>query len=72
MNFDAVKTGLNGAAYAFAKLRDHTFNFFPAQSTRRGCAIARRGNCARGDRLASADKLRVDHPAAVVDLQNRF
>ena len=72
VNLDAVETGLNGAAYAFAKLRDHALDFSAAQRAGGCCAIARRGNRARGNRLASADKLRVDHPAAVVDLQNRF
>ena len=72
VNFDPVETGENGATNAVAKLGDHPFHFFSAQRPRHGGALTRRGNSARRHRLAPPDQLRVDHTAAVVDLQNRF
>ena len=72
VNFDPVETGENGATNAVAKLGDHPFHFFSAQRPRHGGALTRRGNSARCHRLAPPDQMRVDHTAAVVDLQNRF
>ncbi|SLY37387.1 Uncharacterised protein [Klebsiella quasivariicola] len=72
VNFDAVKTGEDRATDAVAKLGDHPFHFFTTERSRHSGALTRSGDGARRHRLAATDQLRVDHTAAVVDLQNRF
>lgn len=72
MDFDAVETGKNRAAYAVAKFGNHAFDFFTTEGARHGGAVARRGNGARRHRLATTNQLWVNHAAAVVNLQNRF
>ncbi len=72
MDFHAVKTGLNGAAHGFAKLADHAFHFFRGQGDRRRGTVTRRGNGAWANRRAATDQFRVNHAAAVVDLQQGF
>ncbi len=72
MNFDSVETGEDSATDPIAKLGDHAFHFVSAQRPRHRGALTRGGDSARRHRLATADQLRVDHAAAVIDLQNRF
>ncbi|GBE71485.1 hypothetical protein EKINANG_31350 [Enterobacter sp. KINAN-G] len=72
VNFHAVEAGLDGAAHRFTKLADHAFDFFASQCHWRCCALTRRGNSAWANRRTATDQFRVDHAAAVVDLQQGF
>ena len=72
VNFDPIEAGKDSAADALAKLGDHPLHFFSAQRPRHRGALTRGGDGARRHGLTSANQLRVDHAAAVIDLQNRF
>ncbi|MNE10130.1 hypothetical protein D3C80_1028310 [compost metagenome] len=71
MNFNAVKARLNGATYGFTELADHCTDVFTTQCDWRGCSVTRRGNSAWPHRRAPANQFRVNHTAAMVDLQQR-
>ena len=72
MDFNAIETRLNRTAYCFTELTDHPFDFFSRQGNRRGGAVTWRGNGTWPHRRAATDQFRVNHAAAVVDLQQRF
>ncbi len=70
VQFDAIEARFDGAVHRVAEFRDHHVDFISGQRLRRGRAFARRGDSAGADRRFTADQLRFDHTAAVVDLQN--
>ena len=72
VDFHAVEAGLDGTAHRFTKLADHAFDFFASQCHWRCCALTRRGNSTWANRRTATDQFRVNHAAAVVDLQQSF
>ncbi|MNY44706.1 hypothetical protein D3C86_1797560 [compost metagenome] len=71
MNFNAIKARLNSATNGVTELADHRTDVITTQRDWRGGPLTRRGNGAWPHRRAPANQLRVNHTAAMIDLQQR-
>ncbi len=72
VDFHAVEAGFDRAVNGITKFGDHHIHFFRGQRLRRGGPFTGCGDGTRRNRRSAANQLRLNHSAAVVNLQNRF